>query len=158
MLWRGRWGATRRREYFEADSPRGPREQPHWWDPLQLHEEARPGGEGAAGAIDAAGAPAARIEARREGAVAIVSYGFGEPAARAAEPVRIVAAPFDDGEEPSPCHAFPVEGRAGSFALQLASEREWRGVRAAATAASGLCGETVAARFAWSAAAGERAG
>ena len=44
VLWPGRWGATRRREFFEADSPRGPREHPQWWDPAELHREARPPG------------------------------------------------------------------------------------------------------------------
>ncbi len=44
VLWPGRWGATRRREFFEADSPRGPREHPQWWHPAELHREARPMG------------------------------------------------------------------------------------------------------------------
>jgi hypothetical protein len=143
VLWPGRWGSTQRREYFEGTSPRGPREHPQWWDPLELHEEAHPW-EAAA----VAGAPPPlRLRARREGGVAIVSYEFGSPTAGDGEPARIVAAPFDGGEEPSGSRPFAIEGRAGSFALQLPGGREWRGVCASATSSGGAPGETAAAEF-----------
>ncbi|MEX2106851.1 MAG: hypothetical protein WD810_08125 [Solirubrobacterales bacterium] len=148
VLWPGRWGATRRRQYFEAESPRGPREQPHWWDPAELHAEARPW----AGASDPGvggnlvAPPAPRIEARREGDLAVVFYGFPDPGGEG-EPARIVTAPFDGTEEPSGTHSFPVEGRKGSFALSLPTGRDWAGVRAAVTSSRGVSGETVAANF-----------
>jgi hypothetical protein len=142
ILWPGRWGSTRRREHFEADSPRGPRRQPQWWEPSSFHEECAPwSGE----ALDPATAPPApQLEARVEGSLALVSYGFpagGEAAA------RIVAAPFDDGETAGSSHPFAVEAPAGELALQLSRGREWSGVRVAATSARGVPGKTVSARF-----------
>lgn len=67
VLWPGRWGSTRRREHFEADSPRGPREHPQWWDPAELHEEARPwtGARSPAAAGDSLAPAPARTETRR---------------------------------------------------------------------------------------------
>jgi hypothetical protein len=143
VLWPGRWGGSRRREYFEADSPRGPREHAQWWDPLELHAEAHP-----SEAARVAGAPSAlRLRARREGGIAVVSYEFEEPDAGAGEPARIVAAPFDGSGEPSGSRPFAIDGRSGSFALQLPGGREWRGVRAAATSEHGAAGETASADF-----------
>jgi hypothetical protein len=149
VLWPGRWGSTRRREYFEADSPRGPREQPQWWDPAELHAEARPW-EGAASlesVSDGMAPPAPRLEARREGNLAIVSYLFTHSEGEKGEPARIVAAPFDDAGEPSRSHPFAVEGRQGEFAVQLPPDRNWNGVRAAVASNRGVSGETIAARF-----------
>lgn len=145
-LWPGRWGSTRRREYFEGDSPRGPREQPHWWQPAELHAEARPRGEGRR---DPGGEPPGlRLRARREAGLAIVSFEFEGPGGEQDAPVRIVVAPFDAGEGPSECRPFAVEGLSGTVALQLPLGRGWRGVRAAATSARGASGETAAADFA----------
>ncbi|HEY0316940.1 MAG TPA: hypothetical protein VGC49_01460 [Solirubrobacterales bacterium] len=147
VLWPGRWGSTRRREYFERDSPRGPRQQHWWWDPAELHAEARPWGdpEGAGGLTPP---PRPRVEARREGHLALVSYGFPEPSAGEAEPARIVAAPFDGSDEPSAAHAFPVEGRQGTLALQLPPGRSWAGVRLAAVSADrGASGATITTAF-----------
>ncbi len=142
--WPGRWGSTRRREHFEADSPRGPREQPQWWDPAALHEEARPGPR----PVTAGGPGAPRLRARREGNLAVVSYRFEEPAGKAGEPARIVAAAIGADGEPSHGRPIAVEGRSGEFALQLSGDRDWNGVRVAPTSAHGVSGETVAAGFA----------
>ena len=144
VLWPGRWGSTRRREYFEADSPRGPRRQPQWWDPADFHEEAAPwtgetaGGDGRG---RAAGAAARGAAGGRPGAGLLWLPGGG------AAPARLVAAPFDAGGEPGGSHPFAVEAPAGELALQLSGEREWRGVRVAATSAAGVPGETVSASF-----------
>jgi hypothetical protein len=142
VLWPGRWGSTRRREHFEADSPRGPRRQPQWWEPAAFHSESAPwSGEVPGGATPP---PSPQLEARVEGSLALVSYGFpagGEPAA------RIVAAPFDADGAAGGSHPFAVEAPAGELALQLSREREWHGVRVAATSARGAAGETVSARF-----------
>jgi hypothetical protein len=146
VLWPGRWGATRRREFFEADSPRGPREQPQWWDPAELHREARPWGGETAGVGNPA--PRPRMEARREGELAVVSYRFEEPSAGAGEPARFVAAPFAAADDdPSPTHSLTIEGRQGSFALRLPGGRDWDGVRASVASDRGVAGETVAVTF-----------
>ena len=149
VLWPGRWGSTRRREYFEADSPRGPRDHPQWWDPAELHTEARPwrGPAEMAGEGSFAAPPSPRIEARREGNLAIVAYRFARHDRALGEPARLVAAPFDAAGEASSSHPFTVEGSEGEFAVQLPADREWSGVRAAVTSNLGFAGETVAARF-----------
>ena len=139
VLWPGRWGSTRRREHFEADSPRGPREHPQWWDPAALHEQAAPGPEPP---VDAGpGAPA--LQARRDGNLAIVSYRFEPPGEGGGEPARIVAAAIGAGGAPSHAHPIAIEQRDGEFALQLPGDREWSGVRVAATSEHGVSGETV---------------
>jgi hypothetical protein len=145
VLWPGRWGSSRRREYFEANSPRGPREQPQWWDPAELHREARPW----AGAVAAGDPPAPpHLEARREGELAVVSYRFDDPRAGEGEPARIVVAPFASGDgSPSASHSLAIEGRRGSFALQLPAEREWTGVRASVASDRGVAGATVTVAF-----------
>ena len=156
VLWPGRWGSTRRREHFEADSPRGPRAGAQWWDPAELHAEAAPweGGpaswtgarlpaaERAAGErVAPAGAPPTpRLEARQDGELAVVSFGFG---AGGGEPARIVAAPDGDGAEPVATQTFLVERGEGSFSLPLPPGREWTGVRVAVASEVGVSGETI---------------
>lgn len=146
VQWPGRWGSTRRREFFEADSPRGPREQPHWWDPAELHREARPwrGGKGAVGQPP----PRPSLAVHREGELAVVSYGFGEPGTSEAEPARFVAAPFAAGDVDS-CitRSLTIEGRQGSFALRLPGERRWSGVRVGVASEQGVFGETLSVPF-----------
>lgn len=157
VLWPGRWGSTRRREYFESDSPFGPREHPCWWDPAELHREARPwsGPVPAERVLPGAAPTPARIEARREGDLAIVSYAFPPPEDGEREAARIVAAPFDADGEVGGAQPVPVEGRSGAFRLQLPSGREWQGVRACVASDRGVAGETIAAPFDED---GERAG
>jgi hypothetical protein len=150
VRWPGRWGSTRRREFFESDSPRGPREQAQWWDPGELHREARPwrGGERAAVGRGLGPPPKPRIDAHREGDLAVVSYRFAEPGGGEGEAARIVAAPVAAGDtEPSGAQPFPLEGRQGSFAIQLPAGRGWTGVRASAASDRGVPGETVVAPF-----------
>ena len=150
LLWPGRWGATRRREAFEADSPRGPRGLAQWWDPAELHREARPWEADGRGGDDGLTAPARlRVEARREGELALVSYRFSPPrAGEEDEPARIVAAPLASGDaEPCTVSSVPVEGLEGSFAVQLPSSQDWMGVRVSAASVRGVPGETIAARL-----------
>jgi hypothetical protein len=146
VQWPGRWGSTRRREHFEADSPRGPREQAQWWDPAELHREARTGD----GAGTMAGAPPRPLlEARRDDGLAVVSYRFAAPGDGEGEPARFVAAPCAHGdEEPSGTHSLAIEGREGSFAVQLPGGRPWAGVRVSVASERGVAGETVTATFA----------
>jgi hypothetical protein len=145
VLWPGRWGSTRRREYFEGDSPQGPGAHPCWWDPGDLHREGRPW----SGTGPIAGDPPQGIElaARREEGLAVVTYRFGDSADASAEPARIVVAPVETGNEVGIARSFPVEGQLGSFAIQLPSDREWHGVRACAVSALGVSGESRTAAF-----------
>ena len=157
LLWPGRWGSTRRRESFEGDSPRGPRGLSHWWDPDELHREARPWQppEQAVAAVEMAPPPRPQVTARREGELAIVAYRFPYPRAEQGEPARIVAAPIASGDaDPCAASSLPVEGLEGSFAVQLPSGSEWMGVRVSAASDRGIPGETIAARLS----EGERAG
>jgi hypothetical protein len=143
--WPGRWGSTRRREYFEGESPRGPREHPGWWTPAKLHREARPW-DGTASAIPApkSAAPTpVRIGARQEGGLAIVDYHFPAPAQGQREPARIVAAPIDADGQVGPARPFPLEGRTGSLVIQLPETGDWRGVRACVTSERGVAGPTL---------------
>jgi hypothetical protein len=146
VLWPGRWGSTRRREYFEVDSPRGPRQQPQWWDPAELHEEAA--GWSAAVSEEDEGTPLLRLRARYEENLAVVSYGFDELDGLRGEPARIVVAPFDAAGDAGRSHCFAVEGRNGEVTLQLPDTPEWAGIRAAVTSDRGVAGETVAVPFA----------
>lgn len=150
VLWPGRWGSTRRREYFEGDSPRGPREHSCWWDPAELHREARPwsGPVPAAHSMPRAVPAAGRIEARREGDLAVVSYNFDAPGPEQREAARIVAAPVDRNGEVGAANPFLVEGREGSFAIQLAAEHEWSGIRACAASDRGVPGQSMTLHFA----------
>jgi hypothetical protein len=145
VRWPGRWGSTRRREFFEADSPRGPREQPQWWDPDELHREACPWADTAAAARRP---PSPRLEVRREDGLAIVAYSFAEPGEGAAEPARFVAAPCDpESEDPCVTHSLPIEAREGSFSIQLPAGRTWSGVRASVASGEGAFGDTLVAGF-----------
>lgn len=150
VLWPGRWGSTRRREYFEADSPLGPQQRACWWDPAELHRESRPWGEGLATERLRGSAPPApaRVEARRDGNLAVVEYGFPRPSPEEREPARIVAAPIDADGEVGVVQPALVEGAAGSFSLQLPPDREWRGIRTCVVSDRGICGETVTVAFA----------
>ncbi len=140
--WPGRWGATRRREYFEADSPRGPGLHAAWWDPAELEREARPR-DGGADTV-ASPPPAPRLRARREGRLAVVEYSFEEPEGGCA-PARLVVAAVDANGDPGPARALAVEGREGTFTLQLSVDSKWTGVRAGAASEWGVPGPVTTA-------------
>jgi hypothetical protein len=145
VRWPGRWGSTRRREFFEADSPRGPRGQPQWWEPDELHREARPWADTAAAGRRP---PRPHLEVRREGGLAIVAYRFGDPGEGEEEPARFVAAPCDaEGEDPCLTRPLAIEGREGSFSIQLPAGRTWSGVRASVASGEGVFGDTLVADF-----------
>lgn len=150
VLWPGRWGSTRRREYFEGESPRGPRDHPCWEDPADPHREGRPwtqptpAGDG----LEGGDLRAVAFRARREADLAEVAYSFSGADRAGDEPVRIVAAPVDAAGEAGVARSYPVDGRQGSLAIQLPADREWRGVRACAVSALGVPGECRDAAFA----------
>lgn len=148
-LWPGRWGSTRRRERFEADSPFGPTRSPQWRDPLELHEDATPAAEERLARGRVGGEPPRpQLRARREAGLAVVEYSFPDPRPGEAEPARLVAAPLDGEAEPSRPRSFAVGGRRGGFTMELPTGREWSGVRVAATSTTGISGATVVAPFA----------
>ncbi|HYC82847.1 MAG TPA: patatin-like phospholipase family protein [Solirubrobacterales bacterium] len=162
VRWPGRWGATRRREYFEAESPRGPGLRPEWWDPGELEREAEPWDGEASARAGPAPPPAPQLQARREDGLALVEYSFPEPAPGAAA-ARLVAAPVDAGGEAGPARALAIDRPQGSFALQLPPQGEWVGVRAGAASERGLPGPVSVGALATGARAGsgnegERAG
>ena len=148
-LWPGRWGSTRRREYFEGKSPRGPREHPCWWDPAELHREGRPwSGRGSAEPGLFAPPPApVRIEAREEEGLAVIDYAFPQSGDQQPDPVRVVAAPVDADGQLGAAESLPLESREGSFALELPADRDWRGIRACVASELGVPGRTFTARF-----------
>ncbi len=150
VLWPGRWGSTRRREYFEGESPRGPQDHPCWRDPGDLHREGRPWGEPTltAGGLSGERLPAVELRVRREDDLAEVAYGFADADGAEEEPARIVAAPVGADGEVGVTRSFPVDGRRGSLAIQLPAGHEWRGIRACAVSALGAPGECRDASFA----------
>jgi len=145
-LWPGRWGSTRRREAFEGDSPRGPAQQPQWWDPAGFHREARPSDETPGWELGQVTAP--ELRARRDAEFAIVSYRFEHAGAAGSRPQRIVAAPYGDSMgEPPRTQTFTIEGEEGSIALQLPPHGTYEGVRLSVASEMGAPGETLAVRF-----------
>lgn len=149
VLWPGRWGSTRRREYFEGNSPRGPREHPCWWDPAELHREARPWSRAAPAEPALSGAPPAPvgIEAREEEGLAVINYAFPLLSERQRQPVRIVAAPLDADGEIGAAGSFPLEHGEGTFAVELPADRRSVGIRASVASDLGVPGRTFTARF-----------
>jgi hypothetical protein len=139
VRWPGRWGSTRRREYFEGESPRGPQDHPGWWDPGELHREGRPWAHG--DLIKGDLVPFLELGARCEERMAVVSYRLAAADAGLGEPARIVAAPVGERGEVGAARSFPVEGREGSLVIQLGGVHEWHGVRACATSERGVPGE-----------------
>ncbi|HEY2716603.1 MAG TPA: hypothetical protein VGI73_10340 [Solirubrobacterales bacterium] len=150
--WPGRWGATRRREHFEADSPRGPAQRAAWWDPAELEREARQWDGG--GMLEGTAPPAPRLRAHREQGLAVVEYSF-EEAAPGCEPARLVVAAVDAAGEPGPARALAVERPQDSFTLELAPDSDWTGVRVSAASGRGVPGPVAAAELGEG---GERAG
>jgi hypothetical protein len=148
VLWPGRWGSTRRREFFEVDSPRGPREHPQWWSPASFHREAKPAREvplGEAATVSMPTVQAPHLSARRDGNRIVVSYRFSEPAAGEGRAERIVAAPYGAERTSLPiAQSFIVEGREGSFTLQMPPGEESRGIRASVASEYGAPGEAIA--------------
>ncbi len=138
VRWPGRWGSTRRREYFEGESPRGPRDHVSWWDPAELHREGQPWGAGMVSELGAAPAPPLRLEARLEAGLAVVAYTLPKPTSGEEAAARFVAVPLGNGGGVGPAASFPVGGREGSFAIELPPDRDWRGMRACVVSNLGL--------------------
>ncbi len=77
----------------------------------------------------------------------MIRYSFPAPSGLRREPFRVVVAPIDTDEQLGAAGSFPIEGREGSFALELPAEREWLGVRVSFVSDLGLPGRTLTVRF-----------
>jgi hypothetical protein len=146
VSWPGRWGSTRRREAFEGDSPRGPSQQPQWWDPGEFHRQARPAHESLG--WEHHPVPAPELSAHRESGCAVVSYRFPRRVPAGSQPQRIVAAPYGPGfGDPPRTQTFTLEGEQGSIAVQIPPHGEYEGIRLSVVSEMGAPSETLAARF-----------
>ena len=158
VLWPGRWGSTRRREAFEADSPRGPARASAVVGPRRVPLRGAPGAGGASlgngGGRDAAAGHAApdRDPRRRSDRRRLPAFpnrrGRGGGGANRRRSLR------GEGAGVPRTRSVTVESREGSFALQLAPGERPEGVRASAASEHGVPGETIAAPLQ----GGERAG
>jgi len=141
LRWPGRWGATRRREAFEGDSPHGPAQQRQWADPAGFHAAGRPLEQSPR--WEAPAPPLPRFEARREGNQAILSYSFEAPGTGPAAPGRIVAAALGEGErDEAIVHCFGVEGLSGTCAMPAPLDSRLVAVRACVCSELGTPGRT----------------
>lgn len=139
--WPGRWGATRRREAFEGNSPSGPAQHAQWREPAAFHREARPLAEAPAWREPRPAAPLFR--AHRDGDNAVLTYRI-DRGAEGAAPARIVAGAFGGGAEGGiVAHSFQVEGPEGVCVLPAPFDGSLHGIRACATSELGTPGETV---------------
>ena len=141
VRWPGRWGATRRREAFEGDSPRGPARWRRWADPAGFHAEARPLDQ--ASRWEAPAPPAASFEARLEGNQALLSYSFEAPSTGPAAPAQIVAAALGEGEhDEAIAHSFGIDGLAGTCAMPAPLDSPLTAIRACVSSELGTPGRT----------------
>jgi Vacuolar protein sorting-associated protein 62 len=143
VAWPGRWGSTRALfGPIGSNSPPGPRWHGAWRDPLAFHREARPAQE--LGPMAGAGVPkpaAPEIEARRDGAIAVVSYSFPQAEAQAPR-VKGLLVSLDgskDGRPPA-THSFRVKAEPGEVELPFPLEDRAYTVRAAAVGENGVTG------------------
>jgi hypothetical protein len=151
VAWPGRWGSTREvAKIFlgpiGADSPPGPRRHGAWRDPLAFHRDARPAQDlqPVAGA-DLPKPAAPKIEARRDGAHAVVSYGFPrpDPSAPKLKGLLVSLDGRKDGRPPA-TKAFRVRADPGEVEFPLDLEDRPYTVRASAVGENGITGPATA--------------
>jgi hypothetical protein len=150
--WPGHWGSTPKENFFESDSPRGPREHAQWSDPGGFHAAARPHEllqDTRLAQFDLASVlapPTPTIAVRREGRHAVVDYSFEAPAGQQAPPIGLVVTIDAPGDpRPPATYSFPIEGLRGSVEHKLRLEdREYR-VRVRAFSKEGLESDAVTA-------------
>ncbi len=147
VAWPGRWGSSRALiGPIGSNSPPGPRWHGSWRDPLSFHEEARPARElGPVGGARLALPPAPEIEARREGARAVITYSFPKPDPAAPKPKGILVS-LDgrkDGRPPA-TKAFDVAAERGEIEFPLDLEGRAYTARAALVGENGITGPVTA--------------
>jgi hypothetical protein len=143
VAWPGRWGSTRALiGPIGSDSPPGPPRHGAWRDPLAFHEEARPAVDLApeAGA-ELAKPPAPRIEPRRAGRQAVVSYSFPvpDPAAPKLKGILVSFDGHEDGRPPA-TKVFRAGAEPGQVEFPLDLEDRAYTVRASAVGENGVSG------------------
>lgn len=151
VAWPGRWGSTRElTKIFTApigaDSPPGPCSHGAWADPLKFHNEARPAQELAPVAGADLPKPAApKIEARRDGTHAVVSYSFPkpDPSAPKLKGLLLSLDGSKDGRPPA-TKVFPVSADPGEIEFPLDLEDRAYTVRASAVGENGITGPATA--------------
>ena len=153
--WPGRWGSTPKRNFFESDSPRGPRERDQWNDPAGFHASARPAPRGILVQADAALRaapflpPTPRIVARREGARAVIGYRIPKPTRSQLEPVGLLVSVDAPGDiHPPASYSFQISALTGEIEHPLELEARPYEVRASAFSQNGLESAIVTTRLA----------
>jgi hypothetical protein len=143
VAWPGRWGSTRALiGPIGSDSPPGPRRHGAWHDPLAFHEDARPAEDLAPEAGAELAKPAApRIQPRRAGGQAVVSYSFPPPDPSAPKLKGIVVSVdgHKDGMPPA-TKVFHADAEPGEVEFPLELEDRAYTVRASAVGENGLSG------------------
>jgi hypothetical protein len=147
VAWPGRWGSTRALfGPIGSNSPPGPRWHGAWHDPLAFHEDARPAKELPPVAGAELPKPAApKIEARREGTRALVSYSFPrpEPAAPKLKGLLVSLDGRKDGRPPA-THSFEVDPDPGEVEFPIDLEDRAYTVRASGVGENGITGPATA--------------
>jgi hypothetical protein len=143
VAWPGRWGSTKALiGPIGSDSPPGPRRHGAWRDPLGFHNDARPAQDLApiAGA-DLAKPASPRIEAKRDGSRAVVSYSFPvpDPAAPKVKGLLLSLDGSKDGRPPA-TKVFPTNAHPGEVEFPLELEDRPYTVRAATVGENGVTG------------------
>jgi hypothetical protein len=143
VTWPGLWGSTRKRNWVESPSPRGPMQHWNWKDPEIFHNKAHPARRAAPRAPDLV-PPAPTIAVHREGGHAVIDYRFKKPTVGQPPPVGIVVSVDAPGDGlPPATYTFPVTDLKGSVEHPLELEPRPYVVRVTAFAQGGNAGDAV---------------
>jgi hypothetical protein len=147
VAWPGRWGSTKALlGPVGSNSPPGPRWHGAWRDPLAFHNDARRAQDLVAEVGAELPKPSApKIEARRDGATALVSYSLPPPDPSAPKPQGILISldGHKDGSPPA-THAFRLDAEPGQVEFPLQLEDRGYTVRASAVGENGVTGPATA--------------
>jgi hypothetical protein len=149
VRWPGLWGSTRKGNYVESPSPRGPMQHWNWKDPDIFHNKSRPIAQHAARARSTQPVPPApTIAVHRDDGHAVIDYRFKKPTPSLPPPVGIVVSIDAPGEElPPSTYNFPVTGLKGSIEHPLELEPHPYEVRVTAYSQAGDAGDAVSLRL-----------
>lgn len=147
VRWPGLWGSTRRRNFVESPSPRGPMQHWNWKDPDIFHNKSRPYRAPPVRSRQLV-APAPKIAAHRDDGHAVIDYRFKKPARGQPAPVSIVVSvDAADDELPPATYTFPVTGLEGSIEHPLKLEPRPYVVRVTAYSQAGDADDAVTVRL-----------
>ncbi|HEY2479440.1 MAG TPA: Vps62-related protein [Solirubrobacterales bacterium] len=149
VAWPGRWGSTGHVLKLPfvtigADSPPGPRWHDAWTSPCGFHERAKPAQElGPVAGADLPKPDPPRIEVKREGDRAVVTYELPPAEPGVPKPKRLLLSldGHKDGRPPATYGIDPV-GPSGETTLPLELEDVPYTVRAASADRDGITGST----------------